>query len=289
MRLNIEEECFSRLSRFVDLMGIDAREALGTLAFLWHDSQDELKTQGTFDEIVDWCRITKLTKDDQERWIKTLCRARFLTEVETGVFLIHGNLSQIDNKLKHLNKSRKGGEATRLKWEMRREGHRPTTGIATGLPEAGHRQAKGGPQVGSMQCNAKQSNYILSDSDEPDAIPTAQGGVAGIARSLGDHDMVINGFDFKPPYEIYPRKEGKNAARGKLKALIKTQKDFDDFCQAVKNYAKLMAGKEKQFIKHFSSFVGHKNGEVWRDYIELPKGISHTGIVPTRVIEREFK
>lgn len=169
MRLNIEEECFSRLSRFVDLMGIDAREALGTLAFLWHDSQDELKTEGSFEEIVDWCRITKLTREEQTRWIKTLCRAKFLTETKEGLFSIHGNHNQIDNKLKHLNKSRKGGESTRLKWEQKREGHRPTPGIATAI-------GKGGPQVGSMQCNAMQSKDNTPQSHPDGCDETADEG-----------------------------------------------------------------------------------------------------------------
>jgi len=236
MRLNIEEECFSRLSRFVDLMGIDAREALGTLAFLWHDSQDELKTQGTFDEIVDWCRITKLTKDDQERWIKTLCRARFLTEVETGVFLIHGNLSQIDNKLKHLNKSRKGGEATRLKWEMRREGHSPTTGIATGLAQVGQRGATG--RLNAMQGNAMQENNTCAVSSD-DSTPR---------------------YDLERIYQEYPKRRGsQNKAKGleRLKKMIKTDADYEIALESVRRYKSHLISENKigtEFVKMFSSF-----------------------------------
>jgi hypothetical protein len=50
--------------------------------------------------------------------------------------------------------------------------------------------------------------------------------------------------------------------------MIKTQQDYDAFCLAVKNYSKFVAGKERQYIKQFSSFVGTKNKQTWRDYLE---------------------
>ena len=122
MRLNIEEECFSRLSRLVDLIGIDSKEALGALAFLWHDSQNSLQTEGTFEEIVDWCRITKLPKDEQERWVKALCRSKFLTELDNNRFLVRGNEKQIAAKEKYISRAKKGGEATKKVWENKKTG-----------------------------------------------------------------------------------------------------------------------------------------------------------------------
>jgi len=168
-RINIEEECFSRLSKLVDLLGCDAREALGTLAFLWHDSQDILKDHGTTEEISDWLRITKLPESEQTRWIKTLCKARFLTEVEPGFFLIHGNETQIENRLKHLEKSKKGAESTRRKWEemrAKKKGHRQATGHATGIPQAGQCHATTTPntiQGNAIQDNARQDNTRQSN------------------------------------------------------------------------------------------------------------------------------
>lgn len=181
-RINIEEECFSRLSKLVDLIGCDAREALGTLAFLWHDSQDILKTHGTFEEIVDWCRITKLPESEQTKWIKTLCKARFITEVEPDWFLIHGNETQIENRLKHLEKSKKGAESTRKKWEEMRskgKGHRKATGHATGLAQADQCQTT--TRLNTIQGNAIQGN-AMQDSTNQDIsgggqAPTRTGGV----------------------------------------------------------------------------------------------------------------
>jgi len=64
----------------------------------------------------------------------------------------------------------------------------------------------------------------------------------------------------------YPRKEG--LARG-LKLLakeIKNEKDAENFCKAISNYAKKVAAEktEKKYIKQFSTFCG---GD-WQDYVE---------------------
>ena len=47
-RVNIEEECFAsgRLRKFSRAIGSE-HAALGYLSFLWHDSQDELRTAVT--------------------------------------------------------------------------------------------------------------------------------------------------------------------------------------------------------------------------------------------------
>lgn len=181
MRINIEEECFARLSKLVDLLGCDAREALGTLAFLWHDSQDILKDHGSFEEIVDWCRLTKFAEEDQARWIKTLCKARFLTEVEPGLFLIHGNETQIENRMKHLEKSKKGAESTRKKWEEMRakgKGHRKATGHATGPAVADQNQT-------TTTLNTLQGITLQDKALHYIAKQDSSGGVKAPTRSAG--------------------------------------------------------------------------------------------------------
>jgi heme-degrading monooxygenase HmoA len=234
MRLNIEEECFSRLSRLVDFVGCEAREALGTLAFLWHDSQDILKTHGTFDEVIDWCRLNKCTQEMQNKWIAALCKARFLTETDAGVFLIHGNETQIDNRLKHYEKSKKGADATRKKWEQFRankEGHRP----ATGTPQAGHCHAPTTPKT--KQSKTKQEN-TLYDS----------------AESHREE------FNLEQIYQEYPRRRGQaNKGKGieKLRKLIKSRTDFELALAAVRGYRLHLISQGKvntEFVKMFSSF-----------------------------------
>jgi len=61
----------------------------------------------------------------------------------------------------------------------------------------------------------------------------------------------------------YPRKEGKFKGVQKLSKEIKTEQDLADLKLAIDNYAKLCVGKEKEYIKHFSTFAG-----CWRDYLD---------------------
>lgn len=76
-------------------------------------------------------------------------------------------------------------------------------------------------------------------------------------------------FDLEVVYGRYPRKEGKADGMSRLKSMIKTQQDYDDFVKAVENYRRLveLEGRDKKMVKQFSSFVGVKGREVWRDYI----------------------
>jgi hypothetical protein len=173
-RINIEEECFSRLGRLTDLLGVEAREALGTLAFLWHDSQDILKTHGSLEDILDWCRLTKTPKDTQDLWINSLCKARFLSKVDADLFLIHGNHVQIDNRLKHYEKSKKGADATRKKWEEFRannEGHRK----ATGTPQAHQGHAPTTLKTKQNKTNQNKTNQnTTKQSNEEGGQPNSE-------------------------------------------------------------------------------------------------------------------
>lgn len=70
-------------------------------------------------------------------------------------------------------------------------------------------------------------------------------------------------FDFEALYQLYPRKEGKTRGLTKCKKEIKTQEDYDNLRKAILTYNKINHGKDKDYIKHFSSFMG-----VWRDYLD---------------------
>ena len=64
--------------------------------------------------------------------------------------------------------------------------------------------------------------------------------------------------------ELYPRKIGKTKGVKKLAREIKTPEDLASLEAAVKNYASHCAGRDKEFIKHFSTFAGE-----WRDWIKV--------------------
>lgn len=68
--------------------------------------------------------------------------------------------------------------------------------------------------------------------------------------------------DLEAAYQGYPRKEGKSRGIAKLRREIKTEQDYADLVQAIRNYAAKVSGSELKFVKHFATFVGE-----WRDWI----------------------
>ncbi len=80
-----------------------------------------------------------------------------------------------------------------------------------------------------------------------------------------------NGFteypnSFQTFWAAYPRKEGKKAAFRCWKSKLKQQVQEDTLIQASKNFAKAMAGQDKQFIKLASTFLGPD--EHWADFCD---------------------
>lgn len=104
----------------------------------------------------------------------------------------------------------------------------------------------------------------------------------GYARDTeGDKDIK----DYTPKFEklwgLYPRKIEKKLALKKYKATLKKGADYKDLLKATENYAKSMAGKEKEHIKHGATFFGPN--EPWREWVDgPPEGFNgvHTGPPP---------
>lgn len=73
-------------------------------------------------------------------------------------------------------------------------------------------------------------------------------------------------FDFETPYQkFYPRKgEGKTKGMNRLKETITTKEQYDQWCIAIENYAKLceQENRPKEYIKMFVTFVNN-----WQDYV----------------------
>lgn len=84
-----------------------------------------------------------------------------------------------------------------------------------------------------------------------------QTGKASVKRDHG-----IN-FNFEAIYQAYPRKEGKSDGMKKLKKIIKSQADYEQFLSAVVTYKRKKAGEDKQFLLLFSTFCSGR----WEDYL----------------------
>lgn len=70
-------------------------------------------------------------------------------------------------------------------------------------------------------------------------------------------------LDFDALYAPYPRKEGKAKGMAKLKRVITTPAQYERFAAAVRNYARHVAGRPADKVKHFDSFV-----MCWEDYAD---------------------
>lgn len=83
-------------------------------------------------------------------------------------------------------------------------------------------------------------------------------------------------FDFELLYQKYPRKVGKAEGIARLKTMIKTDQDYQDFSKAIDFYIAYLkkAGTEAQYIKHFSTFVGSAGKPAWRDWLDPNAGES---------------
>lgn len=81
---------------------------------------------------------------------------------------------------------------------------------------------------------------------------------------LRNKNNTIAHFDFELIYEQYPRKEGKSKGMKICKAQIKSEREFSDLKLAIENYSKHVEGRDKKYIKQFSSFMSE-----WRDWVDF--------------------
>ncbi len=162
-RVNIEDRCFGeqRLHKFAKAMDWTLREALGCIAYLWHESQEQLHTRCTIADIFDWCWC----KDEAEshKIATSLLEAGYMHSVGENLFEIHGNQIQIDARVKHLARAHKGGKSTRIKWKKIRElqqseSNEEKAGLAA-MPQASPNLAQYNARQGNTkQCNSMQGN-----------------------------------------------------------------------------------------------------------------------------------
>lgn len=177
-RINIEEEAHKRVSKLAGLAKCSDREALGTVSYLWGDSQDILRTHGSRDEIIEWAHLFNLSDEDVEKWILALQKSRFISRLDDGQYLIHGNEVQIENRLSKLARATKGAKATKKKWaELKRLGVGLKPSASTPKARDSHSQ-RGSSQAKPSQCKPSQANLGQGTEIFPPegaaALPTAK-------------------------------------------------------------------------------------------------------------------
>lgn len=279
MRVNVEERCFasSNIKRLAKLMKWNEPTAMGTLVYLWHDSQAELKTSCTKEDLEVWCRLKN--KNQSEQLAQALITSGWLEKLEENLFYIRGNEKQVNASVIIKEASLRGGESTRKRhFEDRTQinqrstiGQRPPRRSPSALSEGGRyaRPSEGSIQFNTIQCNTMQKDkeiYISSDSEIP------------LIDIQNESSINSHKFDyenkFKELWELYPKKEGKKEAFRSFKRDIQTEEKFNLMRKALENYIRICATREYQFIKNGSSWFNQ-----WEDFIDYQEPITQTNLL----------
>ncbi|MFV8250216.1 hypothetical protein [Bdellovibrio bacteriovorus] len=163
MRVNIEESAWKRIYNLARLMGCPVREAAGVAAMLWSNSQDIVMTAGTSEEILEWADLDKVQAFDQQRWIASLEKARFISSDGQGVFRIHGNEEQLKAAAGRISKAAKGGQALKKKVDSIKR-------LGAGSKPASAKSRAGLKRPNAMQGNAKQSKAVVEQPTTADGL-----------------------------------------------------------------------------------------------------------------------
>lgn len=93
-------------------------------------------------------------------------------------------------------------------------------------------------------------------------------------------------FDFESVYAAYPRKEGKKVGLTKLKALVRSQAEFDELMAGTKRFAYLSRSKKPEYIPLFSTFVEQQR---WLDSVPHPATSALPTMPNTPLVNRAFE
>lgn len=191
--MNIEARFFAegRLARLTKRLSWSIRVTIGSLVCLWHDSQEELRTTGTAQEIIRWMRVD--LDDDEtntyEHIIENLVDCEYINQVGDDEFSIVGNNKQVENIAKYKKRSSKGGEATKAKWAKIREGE----GLkqASKPSDAVRKQATEELEPGYIQCSSVQCSSVQFNSNQKNAREraTPDGATSLIKYSTADRSL----------------------------------------------------------------------------------------------------
>lgn len=154
------------------------------------------------------------------------------------------------------------------------------TGYATFLV---HNWLKYQDSRGGKRVSKKEQNHVRREKREE-------------RRENTDSAPIGVEFDFEVLYQNYPRRIGKAKAFKVLQSTIKTNEDYSQLDQAIKNYASEVARlkTEEKYIKHFSSFIGSIENQSWREYISTQTTNKKSGTtyfvakLGKKVTEEEF-
>lgn len=116
MRTNVEQRFFPILRKLVRESKLNKQFVLGSAVFLWSNSQYEKATEGSYEDILHWCELNRTKK--AAKLINFFVYFGILEKKSENIFRIKGNISQIDSINKYQERTAKGGESTKKRWEQ---------------------------------------------------------------------------------------------------------------------------------------------------------------------------
>lgn len=146
-KLEIDERAFSdpRLKKLSRLLGVPKHYAFGILVYIWHDSQEELKSCATAEELDSWLDINK---EEGDRIRQMLQASNYILEEQANTYRIKGNKRRLA-KIKKLRQRARDAAAAR--WDSKAK---PKKNIDVAeMLEALHEEK---PQASVKQCPDKE-------------------------------------------------------------------------------------------------------------------------------------
>lgn len=272
-RVNLEQRLFAegRLHHLASLIGSTTHEAIGILAYLWHDSQELGKNAATAREIVIWCRWKEVELDryyansenelKAEQLISALKESGYIENIDETLYAIRGNEKQIQS-LDH----------------YRGEEHKRVSSLGGRARAQNATRDSHGHFKSSRENGASQPVGEETPNEIPAIQPNDQPGVASenpavtSRNSIQSNSIQIKNpeFDFDSLYQLYPKKVGKQDGLRECGKQIKTPDDFAELKAAVERYREYVTRTpvNGEFIpapKDFSTFMRHGR---WRDCLE---------------------
>lgn len=121
-KTEIEERAWSdpRLGKLAKALGVRRVYAMGLLAKLWHDSQEEEVNRATADDLESWL---ELSPDESDGVRRALVGAGYATSIDEHVFRIKGNALRI--KKVRASKAR-ASTASEARWSKYRKCKKPS-------------------------------------------------------------------------------------------------------------------------------------------------------------------
>lgn len=214
-RVNLEDKFFSGrgLFRLMQLMNWDRQKAVGALALLWHRTQTDQKIDCSAMEI---CEAAWFDGQDTDHFIDVLVSCRFIEPVDSDsddLYRIKGNQEQIAWRQSHIERSMKGGEATKKRWSEFKQKQAEEGQVACHElgQELGHMPERSQGQFNTIQSNANQFNPRQVNSEDkeirkyssPPPGDPPDGGAPNKPK-FSDQDLIIAGDWLLYAQEVMP-------------------------------------------------------------------------------------